>query len=254
MLTPEQVHFFRERGYLVVENVVSPTEVQVLREALGTLERDGDRKDVALSWSGEYLSLIRDVPRRRGPLARLLQHPRLLGLVEQLVGGRVRVTGGLMMDKPPGGDWEIGWHQDSGIYVAQIPPGEPEDIRGGIPVLRTKGLELRRNVSARVALDPATAETGALYVVPGSHRENLGKGDHVKERFASEKGVIAHQLAGSVLFYCPLTLHRSEKMTAPGRRRILHLQYGPLDLTLPGAELFPWTQPCPLTPLAGLVE
>ncbi|MBI2506352.1 MAG: phytanoyl-CoA dioxygenase family protein [Candidatus Latescibacteria bacterium] len=176
----------------------------------------------------------------------------MLALVEQLIGSPVRVTGGLLLDKDPQHNWEVPWHQDTGIYVAETPPGEKDDVRGGLPVYSTRGLELAGDVTCRLALDPALVDSGGLYVLPGTHREHLGK--TVAERFGSEKGVSAPQPIGSALSYNPLILHRSEKMTsAQQHRRILHLSWGPADLRLPdGAQIYPWPQPCPLTPVEAL--
>lgn len=252
MLAQEQLDCFRSQGYLVVEGVLTGTEVEILQEAVARLEQQGDHQDPGFKWFKETLTTILDLPTRAGPLSRLLQYRPVLSVVEQLTGGPVRVTGGLLLDKAPDNNWEIGWHQDTGVCVAAPPPGEPEDIRGGRPFYRTKGLELARDVACRIALDPAGAESGGLYLLPGSHRANLGSGDHVKQRFAGEKGVPIQQLPGSALCYCPLTLHRSEKMAVPGRRRILHLRYSPAELKFSGALPYPWLQPCPVTPLDSL--
>jgi ectoine hydroxylase-related dioxygenase (phytanoyl-CoA dioxygenase family) len=113
-------------------------------------------------------------------------------------------------------------------------------------------MELKNNVICRIALDGATADNGGLYVLPRSHRENYGGNENILARFADQKGQIASQPPGSALFYRPLLLHRSEKSRSDKRRRILHLSFGPADLTLPGAELYPWPQPIPLSPLDDL--
>ncbi len=251
MLTQEQIGQFHDQGYLLVENVISADEVEILRAAIDELGLSYQPEDSGLSRSSNYLTVIHDLPNRPGPLARIVQYGPVLRLVEQLIGRRVRVTGGLLLDKDPEHNWEIPWHQDTGIYVAVNPQGEPEDVRGGLPVYTTKGLELAGDLTCRLALDPAKGESGGLYVLPTTHREHLG--NKVAERFASEKGVLVPQPVGSALFYAPLILHRSEKMTTSGHRRILHLSWGPADLVLPGAQIYPWPQPCPLTPLEALV-
>ncbi len=253
MLTKEQLTRFRDQGYLVVEEVITQAEVEVLRNAITQLGLSRHPGDVGLSHAGNYLTVIHDLAKRPGPLGRIIQYRPVLELVEQLIGGPARVTGGLLLDKDPEHNWEIPWHQDTGIYVEKIPPGEPEDVRGGLPVYSTKGMELAGDLTCRLALDPAMGDSGGLYVLPGTHREHLGKG--VAQRFGSEKGVLAPQQTGSALFYNPLILHRSERMTSSqGHRRILHLSWGPADLKLPdGAEIYPWPQPCPLTPVGELV-
>ena len=239
---------------MVVEDLVPSSVVETLISAVDEIEQRGDRKDISLSWTEDMITTMMNVPAREGALGRYIRYRPVLELAEKLVGGPARVTGGLLLDKNWENNFDIGWHHDSGEFVAAIPPGEPEDIRNGMPVLRTHGLELAQNVTVRLALEPSTAETGGLYLLPGSHKKNLGKGDPVKEMFKHLEGELAHQPAGSVLFYRPLTLHRSEKRTRPGRRRILHIKYGPVDLQLPGAEPYPWPHPCPLTPVDSLVE
>lgn len=252
-LTQEQRAHFRDQGYLVVENVITQAEAEVLRSAIEQLGLSRHPGDIGLSASDNYLTVIHDLPKRSGALARIIQYRPVLSLVEQLLGYPVRVTGGLLLDKDPQHNWEIPWHQDTGIYVEKIPPGEPEDVRGGLPVYSTRGLELAGDITCRLALDPAGAESGGLYVLPGTHRQHLGK--DVAARFGSEKGVLAPQQTGSALFYTPLVLHRSEKMSsAQNHRRILHLSWGPADLKLPdGAQLYPWPQPFPLTPVEELI-
>lgn len=252
MLTRERIRLFHDQGYLVVENVLTKAEVEILREALVQLALASPGVGKGGEPSTNYLKAVHDLPQRPGPLGCVLRYRPVLQLAEHLVGGPVQTTGGLLIAKDPESNWDIPWHQDTGIYVAATPPGEPEDIRDGLPVYTTKHLELSSNVTCRLALDPALADSGGLYVLPGSHQKNLGQGADFKERIVGETGVLAPQPLGSALFYRPLILHRSEKMAVPGFRRILHLSYGPMDLRLPGAQIYPWSQPCPLTPVDEL--
>lgn len=252
MLTQEQLKLFHDQGYLIVENILTQLDVEKSRAALAQLASAPPGAENDGKPSANYLKAIHDLPQRPGLLGVVLRYRPLLQLVEQLVGGPVQTTGGLLIAKGPESNWDIPWHQDTGIYVAAIPPGEPEDIRDGLPVFTTKHLELHRNATCRLALDPALADSGGLYVLPGSHDKNLGQGENLAKRIAGETGVLAPQPLGSALFYKPLILHRSEKMAVPGFRRILHLSYGPMDLCLPGAQIYPWFQPRPLTPVAEL--
>jgi hypothetical protein len=251
-LTSPQRRQFNDDGYLVVDNVLSSEDVETLRDGLGKLERD-KRQDEAFDWQGGHIVTIHGLPLIEGPLAGLVQYRPVLDLVASLMGKAVQLTGGVLLDKHPEHNWDIAWHQDNGIYVQRIPEGAPDDIRGGLPVYSTLGLEMVDNVSCRISLDVAGESSGGLYVVPGSHRENYGGNDKVKERFGDVAGVLAHQEPGSALCFRPLLLHRADKMTTTGRRRILHLQYGPDDLQLPGTDTYRWPQSRPLTPLEQLV-
>jgi ectoine hydroxylase-related dioxygenase (phytanoyl-CoA dioxygenase family) len=254
-LTQEQIAHFRDQGYLLVENVITLAQAELLRAAIEQLNLARHPGDQGLSTADNYLTVIHDLPKRPGPLGRIIQYRPVLEMVQQLIGEQVRVTGGLLLDKDPRHNWEVPWHRDTGIYVEKIPPGEKDDVRGGLPVYSTRGLELIGDVTCRLALDPALPDSGGLYVLPGTHRQHLGDNKNVAALHGNNKGVSAPQSIGSALFYNPLTLHRSEKMTASQQhRRILHLSWGPADLRLPdGAEVYPWPQPCPLTPVDALV-
>jgi ectoine hydroxylase-related dioxygenase (phytanoyl-CoA dioxygenase family) len=156
--------------------------------------------------------------------------------------------------------------QDNGIYVHEIPAGEPEDIRQGFSVYSTREMEMAQNVTVRLALDPQTeAGSGPLWVLPRTHMRNYTIVDGEEagnawiqqdEMFGTarpgqELGVMCPQMAGDCLFYSPLTMHRSEEMRLPDRRRrTLFLQYAPASIALPGCSVYRW--PLPLTP-AGAV-
>ena len=253
MLSSEHVTQFRDDGYVLIDNVLPQADVARLINAVESLERDGNRAAVGLGWSADRLTTIHNIPLQAPPLSRVLMYRPVVEIVEQLVGGPIRVTGGLLMDKDPNHNWQIGWHQDNGIYVDRIPEGERQDVRGGLPVLSTKGMELHRNVTCRIALDNSTPENGGLYVMPGSHRTNTQAVEGAHDRFADDCGTSVRQSPGSMLCYAPLLLHRSEKSESPdSRRRVLHLQYGPADLSLPDANCYSFPQPVPLRAVDSL--
>lgn len=247
MLSNEQLTQFHDEGYVLIDGVLTPDEVAMLIDALEAIERTDEPGSGGYGWAGHRVTTIHNIPLQPAPLSSIVSYRPIVRIVEQLIGAPVRVTGGLLMDKDPNHNWGIGWHQDNGIYIDCIPPGEPQDVRGGLPVLSTKAMELERNVTCRLALDASTPENGGLYVLPRSHRTNLQGPDKPFERFAPEKGIGVRQTPGSVLCYAPLLLHRSEKSESPtSRRRVLHLQYGPADLKLPGANCYNFPQPVPL--------
>jgi ectoine hydroxylase-related dioxygenase (phytanoyl-CoA dioxygenase family) len=246
-LDEEMRRRFWEQGYLVVENVLTPAEIEAGRSAVDSLEREGSREDGELLFREGCLHIVWHVPGRRDLLGRMVRHPAVLSLLEDLFGEPPAVVGGIMIAKSPSDNWAIPWHQDTGVWVDRIPPGEPEDIRGGHPVVRTRGLELARCVNARIHLDDALPETGGLWVLPGSHARNLGA-DGPKQ-VEHEAGVPAAAPVGSVLFYVPLLFHRSEKGADEAKRRVVHLSYRPASLRLPFAGWYPWGLPEPVTPV-----
>jgi len=250
MVTAEQIDAFGHEGFVVLRGLFDARAVSTLVDAVERIEQSGDHDAAGVNWSGERVTTIQNIPLQPAPLGLSLQYPALVEAAIQLVGGPIRVTGGLLMDKDPQHNWAIGWHQDNGIYVSAIPAGERDDVRGGLPVYSTQGMELAWNVTCRVALDASTPENGGLFVLPGSHLENRWPFKTMKADFADEPGVGVVQQPGDVLCYAPLLMHRSEKSIATSRRRVIHLQYGPSDLALPGTTCYPFPQPTPLTSVA----
>jgi phytanoyl-CoA dioxygenase PhyH len=250
MLRQQDIDQFRDEGFLL-HDLLEPEEVNLVRETLETLEQDGATGDPALTFVGRLLTEIFDVPRRAGVLARLVRHPCLLEMTMDLLGGPIQVSAGLMLDKSSGNNWEVNWHQDTSVYSSTIPIDLPGETRGGLPTFRPPDNTMASCVTARIAIDPASIDHGNLFVLPGTHRENLWPDGG--KRFHGKRGIGCSQTAGSVLFFCPLIMHRAEKNQYVGsRRRVIHLTYRPAGLRLANSEWFQWPQSNPLRPVQSL--
>ena len=250
MLRQAEISQFKEQGFLIRE-LLGLEEVRALAAALDEIERERRTEDPALTFAGSFLTEIYDVPKRKGVLSRLVRHPKLLETVVALLGGPVEISAGLMIDKPEVTNWEVGWHQDTSVYSQDIPDNFPGEMRGGLPTFRPLDDTMSKCVTARIAIDVATMERGNLFILPGTHKKNVWP-DGAKA-FANETGMSCSQPAGSVLYFCPLIMHRAEKNCVPGtRRRVIHLTYRPANLRLPGSDWYPWPHPRPLTPLEDL--
>ena len=82
---------------------------------------------------------------------RIATHPRILDAVEAVLGPDILIWGSTFFIKPPHGANFVSWHQD----------------------LRYWGLDGDAEVSAWVALTPATEASGCMRFVPGSHKGEL---------------------------------------------------------------------------------
>jgi len=89
---------------------------------------------------------------------------------------------------------------------------------------------LGRLMALRLHLDDATAADGGLRFVPGSHVAGIL--DDAEAGLWRERAgeLIADARAGDALLMRPLVLHASSKATAQGRRRVLHILFGPREL------------------------
>lgn len=68
---------------------------------------------------------------------------------------------------------------------------------------------LERGVMFRLTLDSSDATSGAIKVIPKSHRQD-----------SNEKEVFVETKEGEVILFKPLLLHGSNKMQKPQKRRV----------------------------------
>src|SRR5215216_940704 len=166
----EEYITFRRQGFLVVRGLVSPDEVAELREHTEDLmqgrlpEQTGRRLDLGDHASGvatqnlaappehlspaekaEYFLRIHMLHRQLELHERYLLHPRVLDILEVLVGLDVLALQTMLFLKPPGKPGQ-GWHQDS-YYI----PTHPDSLCG-----------------AWIALDDADEINGAMWFAKGS--------------------------------------------------------------------------------------
>ena len=117
----------------------------------GVYERDGFVVVRAVAEVAPLLDALAALP-AAGPLVPSppLELPALDALAAEVLGGPVEVFGTTFLVKPAGEGLPALWHQDGHPWQERL---------GGAAA-----------VTAWVALDPATPESGGMRVVPGSHR------------------------------------------------------------------------------------
>ena len=151
-MTPQST-FFDTFGYLYLPGL--------LADDIGWISDEFDavwarRRD--LHHDGLHRTIYPDAFFNASPLlAQLIEHPLLSSISEELLGPGIAYYGG-------DGNYYAGdtrWHRD----VFSIPDGE-------------EGKSIVRHIKIAFYLDPLTATTGALRVIPGSH--------HLTDSFAKE--------------------------------------------------------------------
>jgi phytanoyl-CoA hydroxylase len=137
MVTVDEYVHFREQGYLIARGLVAPAEV---RELLDHVEE--------LAAADEDLLRIHMLHRRLEIHERFMLHPRVLDVVEGLVGPDVLALQTMLFVKRPGSPGQ-GYHQDSFHIIT-----EPDTLIG-----------------AWLALDRADTENGCVWITAGSQNE-----------------------------------------------------------------------------------
>ncbi|WP_135554524.1 phytanoyl-CoA dioxygenase family protein [Paenibacillus cymbidii] len=149
---------YRRDGFLIARGLLSADDTNRLRAWTDGIYTGADKSLDHLhadhSWQGEKkperLSSARlHQPHFENATAEWgLLHPRLLDVLEALIGPDVLALQSMMFFNPPGKGGQ-GWHQDS-FYIQT----QPDSLIG-----------------AWIALDRADEENGCLWVAPGSHHE-----------------------------------------------------------------------------------
>ena len=229
--------FYHENGYLVVDNALSPDEVQALRDEATRVCRGelGDVRGVEPANPGEpdadvlrrYLCI--HFPHKISPLMeRYLAHPKMVETLTQIIGPDVKCMQSMLFIKAagkPGQDW----HQDEDFI-----PTRDRSLAGGW-----------------IALDDATVENGCLWVIPGSHKPGILWPMHQREDprfdcadsshefpYSDDDAIPVEVKAGSIVFFNGYLLHRSLPNRAQsGYRRVLVNHY------MSASSLLPWRKP-----------
>jgi hypothetical protein len=178
----------------------------------------------------------RDLLTRLPGLRRLLRSKTVRDLVEPVLGATAFPVRGLYFDKSPRANWAVLWHQDLTVAVKRkvpVPDYGPWSKKAGIDHVQPPVAVLEEMLALRFHLDPARAETGALMVLPGSHR--LGRLDSAEtgRRAETKEAHLCEAAAGDVLVMRPLLLHASRKAARPRRRRVIHVEFAANPLAPP---------------------
>ncbi len=224
MLNAEQISFYHENGYLVLEDVLSADELAELRrvtdefvERSRSVSRHNEVYDLEANHSPERPRLRRI----KNPIAQhevydqALRHQGILDRVEQLIGPGVRRNNTKLNMKEPAHGSAVEWHQDWAFY-----PHTNDDV-----------------LAVGVCLDDMTEENGCMLMVPGSHKGELYS-HHENGVFVGavsepdfEPGETAKCLvkAGGITIHHARTLHASTPNHSADPRRLLLFEYCSLD-------------------------
>jgi len=159
-LSPDQVQFYREHGYLAGVRILDDEQVEALREELAFL---ADQSHPGHHLFYEYHSNESPDPakilfhalgawRITPAFHDILWHPAFTVPASQLLEGRVRFWHDQLFCKPARHGGVVAWHQDYSYWT------------------RTRPMA---HLSCWIGLDDSTRENGCVHYVPGSHRWDL---------------------------------------------------------------------------------
>lgn len=219
-LTPEQVAFYTENGYLLVEGLFTKEEAARFRQETHELaERLSAHRSIDATWGSARQAVAEakdtvikhchDVQFYSAVFSRLIVDERLTGAAADVMGTpNVQLHHTKMFIKPPEKGSPFPMHQDVPYF--------PHDRHSMI--------------AAILHFDDAPVEKGCVRVVPGSHK--LGQLEHSSEggwhlpfsEYPIDSAVPCPAKAGDVLLFSYLTIHGSGINTSQEARTTLLVQ------------------------------
>ncbi len=237
ILTDEQIHFYREKGYVKVENVVPQRSIELGRKVCaGWVDRtvagwvdEGLLADslqdldlehrLTVAWNAAGKPVYHRSPRRQivsPELFQFMSEPRVINIAEDLLGTPEVFMHGVFNLRPklPDQRWtRTPWHQDSQYY--------PSNTRV-------------HTISIWMPLMRVTTENSCLQVAEGYHRgdmyaitedEETGFLGISKEERAAIAGIPVEMEAGDALCFTQLTPHAALPNKSDAVRWSIDLRY-----------------------------
>jgi ectoine hydroxylase len=226
-LSDQQLEQYRDRGFLVVGEMLGPDEIEILRAAfLRDCALPGPQ--VVMEEDGAHVRAVHASHLRHPEFAALVRLPRLLQPVRRLLEAEVYLYQFKINSKAPFGGEQWAWHQD---YTAW-------QLVDNLPAPNL--------VNVALLLDEVTEFNGPMIFVPGSHQEALIRQgtrpktksyQHIdpddialtREQLASvagRRGMTSPKgPAGTVIFFHPEVAHGSALNMSPYPRTLLFITY-----------------------------
>jgi ectoine hydroxylase-related dioxygenase (phytanoyl-CoA dioxygenase family) len=227
-LSDEQVAHYRREGYLAIPRVIAADKVEALRrvtEAFVERSRSVGRTDAIFDLDPRHSATAPVVRRIKNPAdhdplyAWLAFESPILDIVAELIGPSLRFHHSKLNLKGGRFGAPVEVHQDAAFY-----PHSNDDV-----------------LAVGLLLDDATAENGAMAVLPGSHRGLIYSHFDGRGRFVGcvqpdvvagldrSRAVLLALPAGSIHIHHYRLVHWSASNTSPGDRRLLINSYTAAD-------------------------
>ena len=218
MLTSDQIEFYNDNGYLLVEDAVTPEQLDRLRQVTYSLidqsrevTESDDRFDLDDGHSAANPRLTRiKLPHKIDPIYwDVLVNSRMTQVLNTLLGQNVLLQTAKLNTKAPGGGQAVEWHQDWAFY-----PATNDSM-----------------LAFGLMLEDVDLENGPLQVIPGSHKGPVlahtmdgvfcGAVNPDDPDFHHDKAVTLTGKAGSMTVHHVRMLHGSAPNNSDRNRLIL---------------------------------
>jgi hypothetical protein len=207
-MNTEEKFVFDLEGYIVIKGVLSPDEVAELNDL-------ADRKFETYPYGGAEQGREMSLIPWGDPVKKLIDHPRVLPYLVELLGPRLRLDHDYGMFMRPG-DRHGGLHGGhGGSHWYRFHNGAMEN---GLTVVT-------------YFLSDNPAGVGGFACVPGSHKSNFSTAEIPEDvrDFTRDAHYVVQPVAaaGDALIFTEATIHGTFPWCAPHERRALLFKYSP---------------------------
>ncbi|HEX9998222.1 MAG TPA: phytanoyl-CoA dioxygenase family protein [Abditibacterium sp.] len=214
-----------ERGFAVVNGVLSDVQIEKLREVCASIENEG-----VLRREGVFaIRNLLDSP----PIQDLARSQAVRALVEPILGPDCFAVRGIFFDKVPGANWKVPYHQDLSIAVEskiETSGFGPWSEKAGVIHVQPPRETLENMLTVRLHLDNCSAQNGALRVLSGTHGGGKLSAPQIAAAREKQTEIVVEVGQGGALLMRPLLLHASSPTQSGAHRRVIHLEFAAADL------------------------
>jgi phytanoyl-CoA hydroxylase len=226
VISDRDISFYRENGYLLVENLLDGTTRARMKEVIADLiarakgvAQHNDVYDLEPTHTPEAPRVRRiKKPHVVNPIFwDFAKSPTLLEVVTKLLGPNIRLHGSKLNMKDPKYGSPVEWHQDWAFY-----PHTNDDL-----------------LAIGVMLDDVELGNGPLMVLPGTHKGPVydhhadgrfcGAIDPVAVKLPYDQAVAVTGKAGSASFHHVRLVHGSAQNSSDQPRQLLLYECGAAD-------------------------
>ena len=223
-LTDRQLADYRSEGFVVIENLVSDSQLRALQERLREYTHGGrsheritvqteprvTRGELSVADPGDAIRKIDGLVESDDLFLALGRHPNVVSVLSRILGPDLKMFRNAVLLKPPEVGSAKGMHQDSPYW-----PIRPMEL-----------------CSCWFAIDEATTENGCMGVIAGAHRDGALPHVHVTDdyvippqHYADAARTLVPMPAGAGLFFHSLLPHATEPNRSARWRRAIALSY-----------------------------
>lgn len=166
----------------------------------------------------------------------VLMHAQLGRYLWSVVGRELVAVRATLFDKTNDSNWRAQWHQDRAITVKErldVAGYGPWTTKVGVLHVEPPASVLAQMLAVRIHLDDCGPGNGPLRVIPGSHEGGKLSEQQLQASIADGTATEIRVPKGGLLLMRPLLVHSSVPARIPGHRRVLHIEFGPVEAISP---------------------